>query len=173
MVFHDTTVSRLPFAEARHEPNRPLVPEPLAGNYEGAWNHLKRNMSNILPTPPLVGHTYELEVLGKALASAKGGTGAAVFLKGDTGTGKSRLASAVAEQANRLSFDTVSGQAYRMDTGVPYGLWSNAFSPMLREMDDATLSVLTRGGRGRTLNHSTGAAGWRHPGPCVCVGRSR
>ena len=124
----------------------PLVLEPLAGNYEGAPNHLKRNMSNILPSRPLVGRTYELEVLGKALTSAQGGTGAAVFLKGDTGTGKSRLASAVVEQANRLGFDTASGQAYRMDTGVPYGLWSNAFFPMLREMDDATLSVLTRGG---------------------------
>ena len=103
-------------------------------------------MSNILPPRPLVGRAHELEVLGKVLASAQGGTGAAVFLRGDTGTGKSRLASAVVEEAARLGFDTVSGQAYRMDTGVPYGLWSNAFFPMLREMDAATLSVLTRGG---------------------------
>ena len=103
-------------------------------------------MSNILPPRPLVGRDHELEVLGKALTSAQGGTGAAVFLKGDTGTGKSRLASAVVEQGNRLGFDTVSGQAYRMDTGIPYGLWSNAFFPKLREMDGSTLSVLTRGG---------------------------
>ena len=93
-----------------------------------------------------MGRDHELEVLGKALTSAQGGTGAAVFLKGDTGTGKSRLASAVVEQGNRLGFDTVSGQAYRMDTGIPYGLWSNAFFPKLREMDGSTLSVLTRGG---------------------------
>ena len=144
---HDTTVARLPFAEARREPNRPLVPEPLArNNYEGASSHLKRKMSNILPSRPLVGRTYELEVLGKALASAQAGSGTATFLRGDTGTGKSRLASAVVEEAAHLGFETVSGQAYRMDTGVPYGLWSNAFFPKLREMDDATLSVLTRGG---------------------------
>ena len=86
-------------------------------------------MSNILPSRPLVGRTYELEVLGKALASAQAGAGAAIFLRGDTGTGKSRLASAVLEQGNRLGFDTVSGQSYRMDAGVPYGLWSNAFFP--------------------------------------------
>ena len=103
-------------------------------------------MSNILPSRPLVGRTHELDVLGNALATAKAGSGAAIFLKGDTGTGKSRLASAVVEEATRSSFETVTGQAYRMDTGVPYGLWSNAFFPMLREMDDAALSVLTRGG---------------------------
>ena len=93
-----------------------------------------------------MGRTHELEALGKALASALDGSGTATFLRGDTGTGKSRLASAAAEEATRLGFETVSGQAYRMDIGVPYGLWSNAFFPKLREMDDATLTVLTRGG---------------------------
>ena len=103
-------------------------------------------MSNILPSLPLVGRAHELDILTTALSSAKAGSGAAIFLKGDTGTGKSRLASAVVEEATRFGFETVTGQAYRMDTGVPYGLWSNAFFPMLRGMDDATLSVLTRGG---------------------------
>ena len=120
--------------------------ELLARNYEGGSNHLKRNMPDILPPRPLVGRAQELEAFANVLASAQEGTGAALFLRGDTGTGKSRLASAVVEQGNRLGFDTVGGQAYRMDVGVPYGLWSNAFFPKLREMDDATLSVLTRGG---------------------------
>ena len=120
--------------------------EPLARNLEGPSNHLKHKMSNILPSLPLVGRTHELDVLGKTLASAEAGSGAAIFLKGDTGTGKSRLASAVVEEATRFGFETVTGQAYRMDTGVPYGLWSNAFFPRLREMDDATLWVLSRGG---------------------------
>ena len=103
-------------------------------------------MANILPPRPLVGRTDELEFLGKALASAQAGSGAAIFLRGDTGTGKSRLASAVIEKAITLGFDTVMGQGYRMDTGVPYGLWSTAFFPKLREMDGDTLSALTRGG---------------------------
>ena len=78
----------------RHTPpnDEPLVLEPLARNLEGPSSHLKRKMSNILPSRPLVGRAHELEVLGKALAAAQDGTGAAVFLKGDTGTGKSRLA---------------------------------------------------------------------------------
>ena len=103
-------------------------------------------MSNALPSRPLVGRTQELEALGQALESAGAGSGATFFLKGDTGTGKSRLASAVVEAGTRLGFEAVTGQAYRMDTGVPYGLWSNAFFPKLRKMDNATLSVLTRGG---------------------------
>lgn len=130
-----------------HRPfNGPLVLEPRARNYGRNSRHLKRNMANTIPPRPLVGRTHELDVLGQALTSAQGGSGAAIFLKGDTGTGKSRLASAVVEEATRVGFETISGQAYRMDTGVPYGLWSNAFFPRLREMDDATLTVLTRGG---------------------------
>jgi predicted ATPase len=79
-------------------------------------------MPNVIPSRPLVGRTHELEFLGKALASAQDGSGSAIFLKGDTGTGKSRLTSAVVEEATRLGFEIISGQAYRMDTGVPYGL---------------------------------------------------
>ena len=122
------------------------MPEPPAINYGKNSSHLKHNMSNVIPPRPLVGRTHELEVLGRVLNSAQDGSGAAIFLKGDTGTGKSRLASALMEEATRLGFETISGQAYRMDAGVPYGLWSNAFFPRLQEMDDATLTVLTRGG---------------------------
>ena len=103
-------------------------------------------MANILPALPLVGRTEELGFLGAALADAGSGTGGAVFLRGATGIGKSRLAVAAAEEANRLGFLTVRGQAYRLEQGVPYGQWSDAFLPVLREMDGSTLSVLTRGG---------------------------
>ena len=52
------------------------------------------------------------------------------------------------EGANKLGFFAVRGQAYRTDKGVPYGLWSDAFLPALRDMDDASLAVLTRGVEG-------------------------
>ena len=74
-------------------------------------------MPNALPPRPLVGRTNELEVLSRTLDSARAESGSSIFLKGDTGTGKSRLASAVVEKATQLGFETVSGQAYRMDTG--------------------------------------------------------
>ena len=103
-------------------------------------------MANVLPALPLVGRTEELGFLGVALADAASGTGGAVFLRGATGIGKSRLSIAAAEEANRLGFLVVRGEAYRLETGVPYGLWSNAFLPLLREMDASTVTVLTRGG---------------------------
>ena len=105
-------------------------------------------MANILPDLPLVGRTEEFGFLGNALANASSGTGGAVFLRGTTGIGKSRLAVAAAEEANRLGFLAVRGQACKVETGIPYGLWSNAFLPVLREMDASALSVLTRGGEG-------------------------
>ena len=103
-------------------------------------------MAHMLPPLPLVGRSEELDLLGSALANAASGTGEAVFLRGATGIGKSRLAVAAAEEAHRLGFLAVRGQAYRVETGVPYGLWSNAFLPVLRDMDASTLAVLTRGG---------------------------
>ncbi len=108
-------------------------------------------MANILPALPLVGRTEELGFLGNALANAGAGTGGAVFLRGTTGIGKSRLAVAAAEEANRLGLVTVRGQAYKVETGIPYGLWSNAFLPVVREMDASALSVRTRGGEGELV----------------------
>ena len=112
----------------RHTPpnDEPLVLEALARNLEGPSSHLKRKMSNILPSRPLVGRAHELEVLGKALVAAQDGTGAAVFLKGDTGTGKSRLASASTPSAvRRIAWTAV----FPMDSGpTPFsrgcGTWT-------------------------------------------------
>ena len=122
-----------------------LVPAGWMGEY-GQFIQVGSVMANILPALPLVGRTEELGFLGNALANAGSGAGGAVFLRGTTGIGKSRLAVAAAEEANRLGFLTVRGQAYKVETGIPYGLWSNAFLPVLREMDASALSVLTRGG---------------------------
>ena len=99
-----------------------------------------------LPPLPLTGRDEELASLSAALAAARDGSGQAIFLRGETGIGKSRLLQAVEEGAEKLGFFAVRGQAYRTDKGVPYGLWSDAFLPALRDMDDASLAVLTRGG---------------------------
>ena len=99
-----------------------------------------------LPPLPLTGRDQELALLSAALESAREGSGQAIGLRGETGIGKSRLLQAVKERANKLGLVTVRGHAYRTDKGVPYGLWSDAFLPALRDMDDSTLSVLTRGG---------------------------
>jgi len=122
------------------------VPTGPMGEYAPAYSRVRYAMANILPALPLVGRSEELGLLASALADAASGTGGAVFLRGVTGIGKSHLAAAAAEEAQRLGFLTAGGHAYRVETGVPYGLWSNAFLPVLREMEASTLAVLTRGG---------------------------
>lgn len=68
------------------------------------------------------------------------------MLTGEAGIGKTRLIEALAERAAELGFQTVTGRAYPVETGVPYALFSDGFVPFLREIPPATLQALTRGG---------------------------
>ena len=116
-------------------------------------------MPDDFPVLPLVGRSQEIDFLRAALAEARSGAGRTVFLRGTTGAGKTRLAGLITEEAGRLGFLTITGQAYRVEAGVPYGVWSDAFQPALRDMDPATLSVLTRGGEGELSGILPGLAG--------------
>ncbi|MEX2467301.1 MAG: AAA family ATPase [Gemmatimonadota bacterium] len=69
-----------------------------------------------------------------------------VVLAGDGGVGKSRLAAEVAETAEDDEWTVARGRAYPVETGVPYALFADAFLPIMREMDAAKLTVLSRGG---------------------------
>lgn len=93
---------------------------------------------------PLVGREDDLEVLYTLFGTADGTPPMAV-LTGETGVGKSRLARTVAGEARRRDWTVAYGRAYPVETGVPYALVSDAFLPLLKEMDEATLTVLTRG----------------------------
>lgn len=93
---------------------------------------------------PLVGRADELERL-YTLFGDPSTTEPVAILKGEGGVGKSRLARTVADEAGRRGWTVIHGRAYPVETGVPYALLSDAFLPLLREMDEATLTVLTRG----------------------------
>ncbi len=80
------------------------------------------------------------------------------LLTGDAGVGKSRLAGVVETEARRRGWTVASGRAYPVETGIPYNLLSDAFLPMLRSFDEATLTVLTRGTSG-DLRHLFPALG--------------
>lgn len=100
-----------------------------------------------LPDPlPLVGRTGELAEL-EALLESRDDTPGVVFLRGEGGVGKSRVVTELAERAVRRSWQVVKGRAYPAETGMPYALFSDAWLPMLREMDADTLNVLSRGGQ--------------------------
>src|SRR5438874_6909182 len=74
------------------------------------------------------------------------GYGRSVFIVGEGGIGKTRLAAAAAERAARKGWSIAVGRAYPVETGVPYALFSDALLPLIRKLDPAALSVLTRGG---------------------------
>ena len=102
-----------------------------------------------MPRPdvaPLVGRSADLAFLSKTLDEAAKGAGRSVFIVGEGGIGKTRLATAVAEFAAKRGWSVAVGRSYPVETGVPYALFSDALLPLVRNFEPSTLSVLTRGG---------------------------
>ena len=95
---------------------------------------------------PLVGRSGELALLSKTVDEAAKGAGRSVFIVGEGGIGKTRLAAAAAERAAKRGWNVAVGRAYPVETGVPYALFSDALLPLVRKLDPGTLTVLTRGG---------------------------
>ena len=95
---------------------------------------------------PLTGRGAEVAQLNAALSAAESGEGRTIFLVGESGVGKTRLAAAVAEQATQRGFTVATGRAYPVETGVPYAVLSDALLPVLRSLEPGVLSLLTRGG---------------------------
>src|ERR1700682_3506967 len=111
----------------------------------------------------LVGRSAELALLSRTTDEAAKGAGRSVFLVGEGGVGKSRLATAAADRAAKLGWSVAVGRSYPVETGVPYALFSDALLPLVRKLDPGTLAVLTRGGSAELgyLFPSLGAAGER------------
>lgn len=97
------------------------------------------------PTFPLVGRVVEQEMLGAALDDAVAGRGGTIFLTGEGGVGKTRLARFAAEEMERRRGTVCMGRSYPVETGIPYALFSDALLPLLRSLDPAALVTLTRG----------------------------
>lgn len=100
---------------------------------------------------PLTGRESELATLSAALQSADQGHGGTILLAGESGIGKTRLASTLVEQAAKRGFTVALGRAYPVETGVPYAVFGDALLPLLRGLDPALLAVLTRGGNAELL----------------------
>jgi DNA-binding CsgD family transcriptional regulator len=99
-----------------------------------------------LPAPPLVGRADELASLIAHLDAAAAGRGSTVVLIGEGGIGKTRLAESLADEAERRGFRVAGGRAFPVEVGVPYALFADAFIPVLRTLDEATIAALARGG---------------------------
>ena len=94
---------------------------------------------------PFVGRSEDLAHLRSLLKRALKGKGGALFLTGEAGVGKSRLALLLAEEARGQGWTVATGRAYPAEAGVPYALFSDAMMPTLKELGRESLAVLTRG----------------------------
>lgn len=99
---------------------------------------------------PLVGRRDELARLESQLdleiRSAGHTARGVVFLRGEGGVGKSRLARELAVRAQARGWHVARGRAYPVESGIPYAIFADAWLPVFRSMESNTLAVLTRGG---------------------------
>ncbi|HXY32381.1 MAG TPA: AAA family ATPase [Gemmatimonadaceae bacterium] len=97
---------------------------------------------------PLVGRAPEIALVVDTLRNAAASRGGALFVSGDPGIGKTRLAQEAEEHARRDDWLVAYGRAYPVEASVPYAPFADALTPLLRGMDPAKLTVLTRGAMG-------------------------
>lgn len=95
---------------------------------------------------PHVGRASEISLLSDWLGDVADGHGGLHLIAGQSGIGKTRLAKAVAERAEREKWAVCIGRVYLVESGVPYAVWSDALTQLLRGMDASSRNVLTRGG---------------------------
>ena len=68
-----------------------------------------------------------------------------IFMTGGRGVGRSRLAAEGAAVATQAGHTIAQARAFPLRTGGSYSLLSDCFTPILRELDETSLQVLTRG----------------------------
>jgi DNA-binding CsgD family transcriptional regulator/tetratricopeptide (TPR) repeat protein len=83
--------------------------------------------------PVLIGRAAELETLTSALEEAAHGHGGAVFITGDAGIGKSRLARDLSALASSQGFRVLTGRATQSTVLVPYRPVTEALMGAARE----------------------------------------
>jgi DNA-binding CsgD family transcriptional regulator len=94
-----------------------------------------------------VGRKEELEELYGCFGTGPRAS-AIQIVNGEGGVGKTRLAATVAGEAARRDWRVLTGRAFPVEQGVPYAVMADAFVPLFRELDESTLTVLSRGRSG-------------------------
>ncbi|MDO8670367.1 MAG: AAA family ATPase [Dehalococcoidia bacterium] len=102
---------------------------------------LRRN-SGCKIASPFVGRDEELRRIAAALKLAAEGQGSIIFLTGQPGIGKTRLAREGLALAKRDDFTVLGGRAYPVGAGLAYAPFLDALAPLLRSLDPARLEGL-------------------------------
>jgi DNA-binding CsgD family transcriptional regulator len=90
----------------------------------------------------IVGRDDELGTLQQALTAARGGRGGAVFLVGESGIGKSRLAAAAADLGFAADMRLLRGRGSSIGPMVPYRSLTEALLSLLRAGDPIDVDAL-------------------------------
>jgi predicted ATPase/DNA-binding CsgD family transcriptional regulator len=96
---------------------------------------------------PFIGRETEVAQLAQCRQDAAAGLGQLILLSGDAGVGKSRLLSESLRAARQDGWQVAHGQAYPIETAIPYAVFADAMAPLLGTLDSGALMRLTRGDR--------------------------
>src|SRR5262245_33841728 len=91
--------------------------------------------------PQLFGRELELAVLTRALADSEGGTARVVWIGGEPGIGKSRLAEELAASAATRRATVAWARCVDADAAPPYWPWAEGIRALLRTMTPAELQL--------------------------------
>ncbi|HEY6411495.1 MAG TPA: ATP-binding protein, partial [Ktedonobacteraceae bacterium] len=109
-------------------------------------HHLQAGASSSTQTqPPLVGRRAEMDRLAAQLERAAHGQGCAMFLAGEAGIGKTRLAHEALVLAREQGFLVLEGSAYALEGRLAYAPILAAFGPFLRRLDSPRQARLVSG----------------------------
>ena len=113
--------------------------------------------TRVLAEPALVGREKELEELEKLLDSAALGRGKTVFVSGEAGSGKTRLANEFLKHAGKRGFTALSGWCLS-DAAIPYFPFVRAFDSYFSNLEEE----LPSSPKLRAIRHPAGnGAGWK------------
>lgn len=90
----------------------------------------------------MVGRDQELRTVEHALTAAAAGRGSAVFLVGESGIGKSRLAAAAADQAFQANMVLMRGRGSAIGPMVPFRSLTEALLSLLRAGEPLDIAAL-------------------------------
>jgi DNA-binding CsgD family transcriptional regulator/tetratricopeptide (TPR) repeat protein len=107
--------------------------------------HQAGTSNSTLARPPLVGRNAEMDQLAARLSRAAGGQGCALFLVGEAGIGKTRLAHEALVLAREQGFLVLEGPAYALEGRLAYAPILAAFGPFLRRLDSPRQTRLVSG----------------------------
>jgi DNA-binding CsgD family transcriptional regulator/tetratricopeptide (TPR) repeat protein len=92
-----------------------------------------------------VGREAELALLRELVDGARAADGRVLFLSGESGMGKTRLAQTLVELAQASRCRALLAQAWPAEGTFPFALAAEALSQLVRELGSHTVTLLSRG----------------------------